>query len=250
MMKSSKTSRVLIVADAHIPLDGRAGSDEMIRRFGEMVDHYADSLQTLVLLGDLFDFWYEWRHVVPKRAFPLLHRFRGLVDRGVSVHYFAGNHDFRLAGFLQNEVGIELHMDEWEAEFDGRRYWFHHGDGLARSDVSYRRMKRVFRNPIAQKLFGSIIHPDLALNLGRTTSETGRKKHEQLGGRIWPPQSEYLETAQRVIGADYDVVVIGHTHTAADVELKGGHFHNPGAWGDDGSYSVIEGGLPKHEVWK
>lgn len=249
-MKSSKTSCVLIVADAHLPLDGRPGAEEQLRSFSEMLRHYDSKLQSLVLLGDLFDFWYEWKHVVPRRAFPLLHQLRSIVEAGTPVHYFAGNHDFLLGSFLRDEVGLSIHMDEWVTELDGRKYWFHHGDGLARSDVNYRRMKRVFRSRWAQRLFGGLVHPDLALGLGRTTSDSGRKKHDRRGGRIWPPESEYFDAAQRMIDRGYDVVVIGHTHIASDVELKNGFFHNPGAWGDDRSYSVIAGDLPKHEVWK
>jgi UDP-2,3-diacylglucosamine hydrolase len=250
MMKTSPDRRALIVADAHLPLDDRSGGEAQRQAFLELVDHHAGRLGLVVLLGDLFDFWYEWRHVVPKRAFRILARMRELVLDGVEVHYFAGNHDFRLAGFLRDDVGLTLHMDSWTPELDGRRYWMHHGDGLAASDVNYRRMKRVFRSRLAQGLFGGILHPDLAMGLGRGTSEKGRRRHAKRGGTIWPPESEYIEAARGILRQGHDVAVFGHTHGPLDRELEEGHVHNPGAFFRDGHYSVIEGGLPQREVWR
>jgi len=247
-MDTSPEHCVLIVADAHLPLDNRAGGNEARAAFQGLLRQYRGRAQLLVLLGDVFDFWYEWRHVVPKRAFGILADLRDLVESGVETHYFAGNHDFRLAGFLRNEIGLTLHMDEWKVELDGRRYWFHHGDGLAASDVNYRRMRRVFRSRWAQVLFGSLVHPDLAMGLGRVTSDEGRRKTRRRES-LWPPVEEYHAAAQRVLKSGYDVVVFGHTHVAETLELDGGIYHNPGAFYIEQRYGLIEGGLPRSEVW-
>ena len=248
-MDTSQERRVLIIADAHLPLDNRSGGKEEREAFQALIRHYRGSLQRLILLGDVFDFWYEWRHVIPKRAFRILADLRNLVESGVETHYFAGNHDFRLAGLLRDDIGLKIHMDEWRVELDGRRYWFHHGDGLAASDSKYRTMKRVFRNPVAQTLFGTILHPDLAMGLGRETSDQGRKKNQRRE-TVWPPLEEYHAAAQRVLKSGEDVVVIGHTHVEETVELNGGVFHNPGSFYDERRYSLIEGGLPHSEVWR
>jgi UDP-2,3-diacylglucosamine hydrolase len=248
-MDTSSDHRVLIIADAHLPLDNRPEGKGDREAFQGLLRHYRDSLGLLVLLGDVFDFWYEWKHVMPKRAFGVLADLRDMVDSGIETHYFAGNHDFRLAGFLENEIGLKIHMDEWRVELDGRRYWFHHGDGLAASDVNYRRMKRVFRNRFAQVLFGGIVHPDLAIGLGRATSDEGRKQNQRRNS-VWPPLEEYHAAAERVLKSGEDVVVIGHTHVEETEELNGGVFHNPGAFFEERHYSLIEGGLPHSEVWK
>ncbi|MFH0883322.1 MAG: UDP-2,3-diacylglucosamine diphosphatase [bacterium] len=248
-METSQDHRVLIIADAHLPLDNRPDGEREREAFRMLLRHYRDSLQLLVLLGDVFDFWYEWRHVIPKRAFGILADLRDLVDSGVETHYFAGNHDFRLSGFLRDDIGLKIHMDEWRVVLDERRYWFHHGDGLAASDVNYRRMKRVFRSPLAQALFGRIIHPDLAMGLGRTTSDEGRRKNQRRES-IWPPVEEYYAAAQSVLKSGEDVVVVGHTHIEETRKLDGGVFHNPGAFHVERRYSLIEGGLPHSEVWR
>jgi len=249
-METSNDKRVLIIADAHLPLDDRPGGAEQRKAFLELIRHHRGQLGTLVLLGDVFDFWYEWKHVVPKRAFAILSELRQIVDSGVPVHYFAGNHDFRIHDFLSNDIGLILHMDEWQVELDGRKYWFHHGDGLAKSDVNYRRMKSLFRNRVAQFLFGVLVHPDFAMGLGRTTSDGGRKKTE-LRREIWPPEPEYIEAAKRILAkTGRDIVVIGHTHIANTVKLDNGFYHNPGPFYQERRYSFIAGELPQSEVWR
>ena len=248
MIKSDPLHRVVIVADAHLPLDDREGGEEQRKSFLRLLKSTQDTTCCYILLGDIFDFWFEWKHVVPKRAFPILMQLKQCVDSGVPVHYFAGNHDFHLKGFLAETIGLTLHMDEWTETIDNFRYYFHHGDGFAKSDAGYRKLKRIFRSPLAQVLFGGVVHPDLAMQLGRITSNEGRRRHET-NTRQEPPMEEYFDTAQRILARGHDVVVIGHTHEACDQELSGGRYHNPGPFLAERRYSVIEGGLPRNEVW-
>lgn len=247
-MNTSSEQRVVILADAHLPLDDRPGGAEQRNSFLRLIEATAPTTACYVLLGDIFDFWFEWKHVVPKHAFPLLFKLREITRRGTPVHYFAGNHDFHLRGFLRDEVGLTLHMDEWVADFDGRRYYFHHGDGLAASDVRYRRMKSVFRSRWAQWLFGTLVHPDLAMQIGRRTSDEGRRLDREEKRHI-PDETEYLAAADRILSQGHDVVVIGHTHIAGNHLRPGGVYHNPGPFLEDRRYSVIEGDLPRSEVW-
>jgi UDP-2,3-diacylglucosamine hydrolase len=246
---TSPQNRVLIVADCHVPLDNRIGGEERRSAFINFLDHYRKGTKHIILLGDIFDFWYEWKHVVPKRVFPLFNLLCDLTKSDTKIHYFAGNHDFKLQGFLEDEIGLSIHLDEWTTTFDNKKYYFHHGDGMANSDVSYRLMKKVFRSKIAQTLFGSIVHPDLAMQLGKKTSDLGREKHNN-GNKREPLLREYLLKAQDIINDGNDVVVFGHSHELVNENLNGGLFHNPGPFLGEGRFSVIEGGLPKSGVWK
>lgn len=248
-MKTDPSKRVVIVADAHLPLDDRKGGLEQRNSFLSLIKSTRSTTTCYVLLGDIFDFWFEWKHVVPKRAYPILTELQAIVDSGVPVHYFAGNHDFHLKGFLAREIGLTLHMNEWTANIDGRNYFFHHGDGFAPSDRNYRLLKQVFRSGIAQKLFGTFVHPDWAMHLGRTTSDKGRKRHDS-GQRREPGLEEYLVAVDDILKKGHDVVVFGHTHDQQDVERPGGHYHNPGPFLSEQRYSVIDGGLPRNEVWQ
>ncbi|MBS1261767.1 MAG: UDP-2,3-diacylglucosamine hydrolase [Calditrichaeota bacterium] len=248
-MQTSPERRALIIADAHLPLDGRSGAGHKFARLIELLDHYRDTLALLILLGDTFDFWYEWGQVVPKRAFPLLAKLRALVDDGIPVHIFAGNHDFKLDSFLHDEVGAEIHMDGWRITLDGRRYYFHHGDGFAASDRNYHRMKGVFRNATVQALFGGVLHPDLAMKVGRFVSRFGEEKARTLDA-IQPPYPEYEDTARRLLENGNDVVVIGHLHIPFTTKLEQGVFLNPGPFLEMNRYGLIEGDLPRSEVWR
>lgn len=248
-MKTSADRLVLLVSDSHLPLDNRSGAQGQINEFIGLLSHYREQMSSLILLGDNFDFWYEWKHTIPKRAYPVLKLLDDLINQGVSCHYFAGNHDFKLLGFLNKEVGLNIHMNEWKTVFDGKQYYFHHGDGMADSDVNYRKMKKVFRSRWAQKLFGTFIHPDLAMEAGRLTSESGRYRHRK-NLKANPPQKEYIAKAQSIIRQGNDVVVFGHTHLPCSIELEGGLYHNPGPFLAQKSYSIIAGGLPQPEVWE
>ncbi len=246
-MQTSNENRVLILADAHVPLDGRPGADAELARMTRLVNSYRESLGMLILLGDTFDFWFEWVHTVPKRAFPFLTALHELTRDGIPVHMFAGNHDFKLGQFLRDFVGVETHLDEWTTTIDNRRYYFHHGDGFAASDVNYRKMKAVFRNPISQALFGTVVHPDLAMQVGKWASGLGGEKSRTEDGQL-PIWNEYEETAAEILRKGYDIVVAGHMHQAFLTELPDGHFFNPGPYMHEHRYGLIEGDLPRSEV--
>ncbi len=248
ILNTSKSSKVLIIADAHLPLDGRKGASATLKSFRNLIEHHSDSLNTLVLLGDTFDFWYDWNHVVPKRAFTLLTYLRNIVLGGIDVHLFAGNHDFRVKGFLEDEVGLSVHMDEWRVKVDGKVIYFHHGDGFAVSDSGYRNMKKIFRHPLSQFLFGNFFHPDLAMSFGKWVSQLGRSKGNGVAEkrRI---QQEYVDAAEGLIKEGNDIVIFGHTHLPKLLELESGWYHNPGPFLREKRYSLIDGGLPHSEVW-
>ncbi|GBE30652.1 MAG TPA: UDP-2,3-diacylglucosamine diphosphatase [Bacteroidetes bacterium] len=246
-MQTSKQNRVLIIADAHLPLDGKHGADAELARVTKLVEEHRSNLSMLILLGDTFDFWFEWSHVIPKAAFTFLTLLRDLTHSGIPVHIFAGNHDFMLGSFLNKQVGAHLHMDEWTITIDDQRYYFHHGDGFAASDKNYRRMKAVFRTRIMQGLFGRLVHPDLAMKIASWVSSWGSNKVTTSDGEL-PIYKEYCETAQSILRKGHDIVVIGHMHQAFLTKLDGGHFFNPGPYLGEHRYGVIEGGLPRSEV--
>lgn len=239
---------VLVIADAHLPLDDRRGADAELNAMLALIEQHRPGLSALVLLGDTFDFWFEWRFVIPTRAFPLLALLHRLRQEGVEVHIFAGNHDFYLGRALREQVGATLHPDEWVVNLGDQRYYFHHGDGFAASDVGYRRLKAVLRNKMAQEAFRTIIHPDLAMGIGRIASAAGGEKlsTEQGPDVLYP---EYVTAARRILRQGHDVVMIGHMHQAVDETLPEGRFINPGPFLAERRYGLIEGVEPVSRIW-
>lgn len=248
-INTSPDKRILLVSDAHLPLDGRKGAARLIKKFRALIQNYRDTVQSIVLLGDIFDFWYEWKHVVPKRSTGLLFDLYEIVREGIKVHYFAGNHDFAITGYLENEIGLTVHLDEWITSIDGKKVYFHHGDGFDANDHSYRAMKRVFRSKISQSLFRSLIHPDLAMGIGKRASDVGASRREALLKTDYSAP-EYHDGARKILARGYDMVVIGHTHLAETIEFEEGIYHNPGPFLSKSNYSIIEGGSPIIRTWK
>ena len=108
---------LLFISDAHI---GIGPPEEQLKRkqtLFDCLDHYAPGMEKLLILGDLFDFWFEWRHVILKQHFQVLYKLRELADKGVELHHLAGNHDFALSEFLRTEIGMEIHLNEFEFEY-------------------------------------------------------------------------------------------------------------------------------------
>lgn len=191
----------------------------------------------IVLLGDVFDFWFEYRHVVPGGFHRLLCTFRDLVDRGKEVVLFPGNHDFWLGDFFPRELGVHIAAERETWGMGDQRILLTHGDGLDPGDRGYHLLKRVLRNRAAILAF-SAVHPEVAFWVARVVSRLSRKTAARK--RTWSNR-RYLPFAASRVGEGIDVVVVAHTHTAQVVDLAPGLFVNPGDWLLRRTYAVIGG---------
>ncbi|HID40492.1 MAG TPA: UDP-2,3-diacylglucosamine diphosphatase [Calditrichaeota bacterium] len=191
----------------------------------------------LFIVGDLFDFWYEYKYVIPKKHFLYLHRLRLLVDSGVEIHYLAGNHDFYLGDFFREYTGIQTWPEEYEFELDGRRFFLYHGDGVAKRDKGYRFMKKIFRNKASIWLY-RWLHPDLGIPFARFVSGSSRKytNHINLGD-----ESDYKEFAEKQFARGIDYVMMGHKHNPLVYEKDGHIYINLGDWMENFSYAEFDG---------
>ncbi|MBU0509830.1 UDP-2,3-diacylglucosamine diphosphatase [bacterium] len=230
------TAPVYFLSDAHLGAAHLPDPTTQALKLDRFLDDVAGHGRAVIFVGDLFDFWYEWRHVVPKRYFRLLHRIRALVDHGVAVHLLAGNHDFRLRGFLERDAGIHVHHDSMAVTIGGQAIFVFHGDGLLARDHGYRLMKGVFRSRAAQGLF-SLLHPDLATWIADQTSKTSRTR-EIMGP---DDDKEYLAYARRKFAEGFRGVVMGHTHRPVE-HVEGEHTYlNLGDWIVHFTYGVHDG---------
>jgi UDP-2,3-diacylglucosamine hydrolase len=197
----------------------------------------------LFILGDLFEFWMEYRSFVPKEHFRVVAALEALVRAGVEVHYLSGNHDFNLGDFFRDQVGLRVHDDEIRIELQGKRLLLRHGDGMAKSDWKYRIMKRVFRHPLSNFLF-RLVHPDLGMGLAKYTSKASRDQHQNR-----PRHMDEYEAASRALLADgsQDILMHGHTHAAFVKEFPEGVYVNSGEWLHDMKYVVMENGVCRIE---
>ena len=241
------SERALIVSDAHLG----ATPDASRRRLLSFLEAVPGTADELVVNGDLFDFWFEWRTAVPSQHFDVLRVLAWIVDSGVRVRHVAGNHDAWGGAFLRDEVGLELLEGPLCTEVGGRRTYLAHGDGLAGGDWGYRALKAVVRSRPAEALFRAL-HPDLAHRLVRWVSRTeGGRDRPERGARA---RAEVLaEHAERLLRDhdSLDLVAFGHSHRPELREVEPGrHYLNAGDWMQSFTYGVVTPDEVSLERWE
>jgi UDP-2,3-diacylglucosamine hydrolase len=189
--------------------------------------------RSVVLNGDVFDFWFEWRHVMPRVGFRVLAALAALREAGVEVLWIAGNHDCWGGEILTRDVGVTYHTGPWRGVLGGWRTLIEHGDGLRdKEDAPYRRLRAVLRNPLAIRAF-RWIHPDVATGIALRSSHTSRNMRPRDGGE------GLKRVALERLNAEpsLELYVFGHTHaSAAGRAGSGGVYANPGAWMDEPTF--------------
>jgi UDP-2,3-diacylglucosamine hydrolase len=238
--------RALFVSDCHLGAGTPAEDEARQARLVTFLESEAVSASALFLLGDLFDFWFEYRQVVPRGHFRVLAALRRVVDRGVPVTFVGGNHDFWADSYLADEIGCRVSRDPLEVTLQGRRLFLAHGDGLMAGDRGYLFLKSVLRHPLAITAY-RWIHPDAGIPFARAVSRLSRGHRDEsrfdaeaLRQRIAVPR--YL--------AGVDGVVLGHFHVPTLVTRDGRDFVVLGDWIERNVYAVLEGGEFRLFQWR
>ena len=238
-------SPVCFLSDAHL---GAAAPEEeaaKLLKLHSFLEGIEARARSLVLVGDIFDFWFEWASVIPKEHFHLLCRFRELIRGGFAVHYLPGNHDFRLKGFLESDVGMVIYKDDAEFQIGEQKIYVYHGDGILARDSGYRFLKRVLHSRINQRLF-SWLHPDIGMALARATSKESRTNERYLKD----DEDEYEAFARGRFARGFQAVVLGHSHHPRFIELPEGIYVNLGDWIEYFSYAVHDGERLTLHYWQ
>jgi UDP-2,3-diacylglucosamine hydrolase len=225
-------SPCLLMSDAHLG----AAPSEREREVGAFLDYARRNAGSVMINGDLFDFWFEWRTVMPRGHVRVLGALAAIVDAGTPLVMTAGNHDAWGGEVLTKEIGVQLVHGDWDGMAGGWHAHISHGDGLrAREDRRYRALKRVMRHPLAVRAFGAL-HPDLATRVASGTSTHSRSQRESDGGAgLRAVARDYLDAHREM-----ELVVFGHSHAATLERMPGGGVYaNPGAWLDRPAYLVI-----------
>lgn len=219
-----------VVSDAHLGFATRDVERSLLR----FLKHLPGRAGSLVISGDLFEFWFEWRHVVPRGTFRVLAALAELRDAGVPILMIAGNHDCWGGDVLRRDVGIDFRPDPWEGNLGGWRARVEHGDGLrGKTDRGYRALRRVLRHPMAVRLF-RWIHPDVGTWLATRSSNTSRSYAARDGG------AGLREAAGRRLAAgDLELLIYGHSHVAELRRMSTGVYANAGSWLDQPTFLRI-----------
>lgn len=236
---------VIFLSDAHLGAASRESEASREQRLHAFLATLPGRASSLYIVGDLFDFWFEYRTAIPRRLFGTLSALQRLREAGVEIVYLNGNHDFWLGSFMSETLGIRCVEGAVTLEHQGRRIWVHHGDGLVGGDLGYKVLRRVLRHPASVSLYG-LLHPDLGIPLAHVVSELSRKSRGE------PPlNSERLwnEIAKPRFAEGYDAVVIGHFHHAYEQRENGREFFLLGDWIDRFTYLELLDGKLELSSW-
>jgi len=226
--------KIYFVSDVH--LDIRESPSKREQQFLELLAKIKSEASHLYIVGDLFDFWFEYKFAVPGAYLSVLAGLLDLTSSGIEVSYIPGNHDFWMRDYLTRQIGVKLTDDFHEVEHFNRRILITHGDGLRRDDRGYRFIKFFFRNRLCVWLY-SLLPVDLAYRLAMGTSSASRAYTEN---RDNLDSTDYIEFARRKVETGLDAVVMGHVHKPEIVNLGGGLYVNTGDFFRSFSYVVLD----------
>jgi UDP-2,3-diacylglucosamine hydrolase len=229
-------------SDFHLGAPDKEASRLRERKIVRWLDQIAPNAAHIFLLGDVFDFWYEYAQVVPKGFIRFQGKLAELADAGIPISLFTGNHDLWIKGYFTEELGIPVYRSPQEAQVGGLRLQLGHGDGLGPGDYGYKRMKRFFVNPYLQWCF-SRLHPDFAVWLGHTWS-VGRKKRKGVVDQDYAgPQGEYLwhYCHEQEALQHRDAYIFGHRHLPLDMPIGASRYVNLGEWFRACTYAACDG---------
>jgi len=228
--------RTVVVSDAHLG----AIPEQNERAFLALLERVPELGDDLLVNGDLFDFWFEYRQAIPRGHLDVLAALRALVRGGVTVRFLGGNHDGWAGSFLEEEVGIELLEGPVVIAVGGRTAYVAHGDGLGRGDRGYRILKRIIRSRVARLGFRAL-HPDLGIPIARLASST--EAHAARRPDDVSPRAERLAAHAAAVlreRPEVELVVLGHAHGPRLEEIEPGRYYlNAGDWIHSRSYAVV-----------
>ena len=241
----TESARALFISDCHLGAGHPPERDARERRVLAFLEHEAPSADTLYILGDLFDFWFEYREAVFRRHFRVLAALRALVLRGTRVIFLGGNHDFWAGSFLRDDIGCEVHLEPLRVQTQGRKIFLAHGDGLGPGDRAYPLLRAVLRHPLSIASFG-MLHPDWGMGIADRVSRLSRSRRDE---SKFDADRLCRHLADPRLAAGDDAVVIGHYHHPAHLHREQGEFLILGDWLTRNTFARLERGVFSLRQW-
>ncbi len=242
-MEIATGKKVYFLSDFHL---GAPNDTESRKREDRLVRFLQDARKdagVIFIVGDIFDFWFEYKTVVPKGFVRILGTLAQMADEGIQLHIFTGNHDLWMQDYLSKELNAKLYFEPQQFTIQNKQFLIGHGDGLGPGDEGYKRLKKIFTNPICQWLF-RWLHPDAGIQLANYFSRKSRAKTGNADELFLGEDKEWLilyaKEQAKTMAVDY--FIFGHRHYAIDLRLNDkSRYINLGDWIRLNTYAVFDG---------
>ena len=229
------------ISDIHLGLPNREKSLKRERLLIQLLDELKENAKIIYFVGDIFDFWWEYKYVVPRGYVRFLGKIAELSDSGIDIHFFTGNHDVWMKSYLKEEIGIKIHTEELKIEINAKKFFIAHGDGLGPGDNGYKFLKKIFTNRFLQWCF-SRLHPNFAFLLGSSWSHSRRKKetHYEFKGE---DKELLIQFAKETLKTEeFDYFIFGHRHFPLILDVgNDSKYVNIGDWLINYTYVEFDG---------
>jgi UDP-2,3-diacylglucosamine hydrolase len=242
-MELPEGKKIYFSSDNHLGAPTRKESLKREKVFVSWLDTIKADAHAIFLLGDLFDFWFEYREVVPKGFVRTLGKLAELRDSGIEIYYFVGNHDLWMKSYFKEELGIPVFHEPQVFTYNARVFFLGHGDGLGPGDLGYKRMKKVFTHPVSKWLF-KWLHPDLGVRLARYLSVKNKLISGDEDAKFLGEDKEWLaQYAKRKLESKhYDYFIFGHRHLPMEIQVgENSKYFNLGDWIVHFTYGEFDG---------
>ncbi len=234
---------IYFLSDFHLGAPDYESSLKREKIIVQFLDEIKAGAEQIYIMGDMFDFWFEYKSVVPKGYVRLFGKIAELTDSGIPVHFFVGNHDMWMHDYFQKELGVQVYHHPEEKMLLGKNFYLAHGDGLGPGDHKYKFLKKVFRNKISQSLFG-FLHPYVGIGLANYFSTKSREAAGPEEEVFLGEDKEWLIIfcKHMLKQRHFNYFIFGHRHLPMDIKLtESSHYINLGDWITHFSYAVFDG---------
>jgi UDP-2,3-diacylglucosamine hydrolase len=250
-MELEAGKKIYFLSDFHLGAPDRVNSLVREKKVVAFLDSIKKDAAEIFIVGDIFDFWFEYKTVVPKGYTRLFGKLAELSDAGIQLHVFVGNHDMWMSDYFQQELNISVYFEPRIFEWNGKQFFIGHGDGLGPGDHGFKFIKKIFRNRVCQKLFG-MLHPNWGIGLANYFSRKSREKTGDSDQLFLGPDNEWLI----VFSKEYlqkqpmDYFVFGHRHYPIDYVLsEQSRYINLGDWIRNFTYASFDGKNMELKNW-
>jgi len=243
-MPVNENKKIYFLSDFHLGSPNPASSLQREKQIVRFLDEIKNDAAAVFIIGDMFDFWYEYKTVVPKGFVRILGKLAELSDNGVALHFFVGNHDMWMTDYLQKELNMNVYFEPKRFVFNNKKIFIGHGDGLGPGDKGYKFLKKIFRNKFCQWLFG-VLPPAIGIGLANYFSNKSRDTdNATITATFHGEEKEWLILyCKEILEKEYfDYFIFGHRHLPIDYKFENNsRYINTGDWINYNSYAVLDG---------